>query len=498
MRTVLALFAGALLALPVQGGDAASEGHARAVAPYVDDLTFLIVHVDVSRINFDVLAKYMDTDNVEKNKAVATLAKTTFLRSGGKDLYVLMNWGPPVDEVLLVAPLAEDAAGSALVTLMRQLGGFEAIVKDNVLLAGTKKGLARLKLMKSQPAPDLAKALAAVGDGTAQVVFLPPFPLKRAFVEMFPELPKEIGGGNTSVLDFQWAAARIDAGEKLGAKLVLQAPSAKSAETIAKVFERALAFAAQLAKSEDVKRSIPDIVNLAAVLTPKVQADRLTVVLNDKDLTTVLLPLIEKRRHAAGRAQSMNNLKQIALAMHNYHDVNKALPAAATYDAEGHPLLSWRVHILPFIEQDALYRSFHLNEPWDSEHNKKLIAKMPPTYRSPALKDPQGGKTTYLAPVGPKTIFGGKKGMPFQKITDGTSNTVLVVETDDSRGVYWTQPDDYKIDAKNPMAGLVQPGASGFNAAFADGSVRFLQADIDPATLRALFTANGGEQVNAP
>jgi hypothetical protein len=456
------------------------------------------VHVDVSRINFDVLSKYLDTDNVEKNKAVATLAKTTFLRSGGKDLYVLLNWGPPVDEVLLVAPLAEDAAGSALVTLVRQLGGFEAIVKDNVLLAGTKKGLARLKLMKSQPAPDLAKALEAVGDGTAQVVFLPPFPLKRAFVEMFPELPKEIGGGNTSILDFQWAAARIDAGDKLSAKLVLQAPSAKAAETIANVIERALAFVAKLAKSEDVKRSIPDIGNLAVVLTPKVQADRLTLALNDKDLTTVLLPLIEKRREGAGRVQSANNLKQIALAMHNYLDVNRTFPAAATYDSEGRPLLSWRVHILPFIEQDALYRSFHLNEPWDSEHNKKLIAKMPATYRSPALKDPQSGKTTYLAPVGPKTIFGGKKGMQIQKITDGTSNTIMVVETDDSRGVYWTQPDDYKIDANNPMAGLVQPGARGFNSAFADGSVRFLPADIDPATLRALYTANGGEPVNPP
>ena len=123
---------------------------------------------------------------------------------------------------------------------------------------------------------------------------------------------------------------------------------------------------------------------------------------------------------------------------------------------------------------------------------------MPPTYRSPAQKNAHDGNTTYLVPVGPKTIFGGKKGMQFQKITDGTSNTIMILEVDDSRAVFWTQPEDYKIDANNPKAGLVRPGARGFNAAFADGSVRLLPDTIDAGTLRALYTANGGEPVDLP
>ena len=330
MRTIFALFAVGLFGLPVHAGDAASEGHARVIAPYVDGQTFLVAHVDVSRIDLDVLAK-LSGEDLQKVKAVATLAKTTFLRSGGKDVYVLMNWGRPVDEVLLVAPLARDAATQALATLVTQIPGYEAEVKDNVLLAGTKKGMGRLKDLRPQALPDLAKALAAVGEGAAQVVFLPPFALKRAFVEMFPELPKELGGGNSSVLDFLWAAARVDIGDTLALKVVVQAPDAKAATHIGKVFDRVVDFAA---KNVEVKRDLPGFAKMIAMLTPKIQASRLTLDLNDKDLTTVLLPLIEKRREAAGRTQSMNNLKQIGLAMHNYLDVNKHLPARASYDAE--------------------------------------------------------------------------------------------------------------------------------------------------------------------
>ena len=86
---------------------------------------------------------------------------------------------------------------------------------------------------------------------------------------------------------------------------------------------------------------------------------------------------------AARRAQSMNNLKQFALAMHNYHDTNGKFPAASSFDKDGKPLLSWRVHVLPYLEQAELYKQFHLDEPWDSEHNKKLIEKMPNVLASP-------------------------------------------------------------------------------------------------------------------
>jgi len=97
----------------------------------------------------------------------------------------------------------------------------------------------------------------------------------------------------------------------------------------------------------------------------------------------LLLPASNASRAAAVRSQATNNLKQIGLAMHNYHDVHASLPPAASHDDDDKPLLSWRVHVLPYVEQNELYKEFHLDEPWDSEHNKKLIPRMPVVYRTP-------------------------------------------------------------------------------------------------------------------
>jgi hypothetical protein len=204
---------------------------------------------------------------------------------------------------------------------------------------------------------------------------------------------------------------------------------------------------------------------------------------------------VEAAREAARRAQSMNNLKQIALAMHIYHDVKKGFPARASADANGKPLLSWRVHILPYVEQEALYKEFHLNEPWDSEHNKKLIAKMPAVYRQPN-GDPKEFKTNYLVPVAKGTIFETLQPCKLNSIIDGTSTTIMAVEASLDRSVEWTKPDDLEIDLAAPMKGLLGLRPKGFLVAFADGSVQFLPETLGAESLRGLLTKAGGEVVN--
>ena len=192
--------------------------------------------------------------------------------------------------------------------------------------------------------------------------------------------------------------------------------------------------------------------------------------------------------------QSMNNMKAIMLAMHVYHEANKRLPAAYNVDKDGKALLSWRVHILPMLEQEELYKQFNLEEAWDSETNKKLIAKMPSEYKSPNSQAGEG-KTNYLTVRNKNSAFPGKKGLRFQDIQDGTSNTIALVEVSDGRAVIWTKPDDLKYKEEEPMKGIAGLQPNGFLAAFVDGSVRLITSSIDAETLKGLFTRNGSETV---
>jgi hypothetical protein len=192
------------------------------------------------------------------------------------------------------------------------------------------------------------------------------------------------------------------------------------------------------------------------------------------------------------RRQSVNHLKQLGLAMHNYHSVNSRFPASAVFDKSGKPLLSWRVLILPYLEEKKLYDEFHLDEPWDSEHNKKLLERMPAVYRvdRTALKP---GETPYVAFTGKGTLFEGTKGINMRDITDGTSNTLMFVES--ARPVPWTKPEDLPYDEGKPLPKLgILP--SGFDGGLCDGSVRWFKASLPEKELRALITRNGREPID--
>jgi hypothetical protein len=170
--------------------------------------------------------------------------------------------------------------------------------------------------------------------------------------------------------------------------------------------------------------------------------------------------------NAAQRAISMNHLKQIVLAMHNYLDVNGHFPHDIA-DKDGRILLSWRVAILPYIEQEKLYKEFKLDEPWDSANNKKLLAKMPALYRV-GFEQQGTTKTYYQGFAGPKTVFEPGEKIKILDITDGTSNTIAVVEA--GPPVEWSKPADIPYDPKKPLAGMGGPFTNVLIAATADGA----------------------------
>lgn len=214
-------------------------------------------------------------------------------------------------------------------------------------------------------------------------------------------------------------------------------------------------------------------------------------------LFALLLPARQGALVAAQRAQCTNNLKQIMLAFHNYHDAQNSFPKQAITDKDGKALLSWRVAILPYLDQQELYNKFKLDEPWDSPHNKALIKEMPPVFACPDRQKLAPGETVYRGFAGKGTILEPGNAVGMAAITDGTSNTIAVVEAKES--VPWTKPDDLPFDPEKGKApfGAGSDHAGGFNAAMADGAVRFIKSTIDANVLKALITRAGGEVIAA-
>jgi prepilin-type processing-associated H-X9-DG protein len=210
------------------------------------------------------------------------------------------------------------------------------------------------------------------------------------------------------------------------------------------------------------------------------------------DAVALLAPAVMKIREAANRTRDANNLKQIALAMHNYMDVHGHFPPAVSIGPDGKTPHSWRIDLLPYLEQDQLHKTYKMDEPWDSPANKKVLAQMPMVYRCPQA-NPRSLDSSYFVLMGGGSIFSKKEGTKIADITDGTSNTIMIVEA--QRNIPWTKPDDISYDPQKPLPKLGGFYEQGFNVAFADGSVRFISNSIKEETLRALISMAGGEVI---
>jgi prepilin-type processing-associated H-X9-DG protein len=216
----------------------------------------------------------------------------------------------------------------------------------------------------------------------------------------------------------------------------------------------------------------------------------------------LLTPPIAAVSMVAQRNQRINQFKQLALAYLNYESTHRELAGQANYDQAGKPLLSWRVHLLPYFEEKTLYDEFRLDEPWDSPHNRKLIERMPEVYADPnpgVRRQVGAGRTTFVAPVAKETLFPPRQALPDGKpltirdVRDGTSKTILFVEVVPQRGVVWTKPEDWNVDLGDPLQGVIGAQRSGFIVAYCDGHVRLLMNNIDGQEFAKNLTRAGGE-----
>ena len=160
---------------------------------------------------------------------------------------------------------------------------------------------------------------------------------------------------------------------------------------------------------------------------------------------------------------------------------------------------SWRVLILPFLDQEPLHREYDFAEPWDGPNNSRLLSRMPAVFACPYHADTGGNSHTgYAGIFGEHCIFRGTEPVKIAEITDGTSNTLMLGEAVNAN-IPWMKPEDVDVAAHPAIgdpSGFSSDHPGGAHFLFADGSVRYLSASINQQTLNALYTRNGNEAVS--
>ncbi|XZE52415.1 DUF1559 domain-containing protein [Planctomycetaceae bacterium SH139] len=233
---------------------------------------------------------------------------------------------------------------------------------------------------------------------------------------------------------------------------------------------------------------------LETAVTAATDGSQVTLGIQPQALNSVLGTVMGAQRQAAQRMQASNNLKQISMAMHHYHDVYGHIVPAAIQGENGKPLLSWRVALLPYIGQQELYDQFKLDEPWDSEYNKSLLSRIPPVYADPLGGPLPPGMTTYRLPVIPGAIYSSAEPLRFKDIKDGLSNTIWLMRSPRSAAIEWTNPAAWELDSSNLRSSVFGDALMAI-VGFGDGSVRTIEGTISEEMLGFALQYADGEPV---
>jgi hypothetical protein len=377
--------------------------------------------------------------------------------------------------------------------------------RGNVVLAGTPQVLEHLVKTTREKRLAAAAALAAAGDGPVQLAIAPSAVFSRAAEEILTSTQLgDLSIGMTLADGFQWAAwglAQQDG--EIATRMVVQARSPEGARQMQKLIELALAAAADERPDSKAVQPPAGLAQLARLLDFEVDGNRVQWRIDRQHtakMAEALRPILISQQGQLGLRKSVDNIRAIGLAVANFYAAHRAYPTPATYDKAGRPLLSWRVHVLaymPYAAENQLYHEFHLNEPWDSEHNKKLIERMPSIYRRP-FANANSAKTPYQVPIGEKTAFRPGIKMELRDIKDGTSKTIAIVEVDPEHEVIWTKPDDWEVDWNDPTKGLAGGPGTAFIACFLDTAVCSIPKSIDKEVLRRFLMADDGYPVHRP
>lgn len=436
----------------------------------------------------------------EQQRLFGTLKQFT----GGKKVQVYFDLLPSsiADTRIYVAEPEADKQAE-LETKVKSLGVVAIGKQSGYWLLNRSAGKSKPSQIVSRT--ELDSALKSVEGSDIQLAVALPGHVQRALIENYESIEESWGGGSAQ----QWASAfkSFSIGVWLKSsklKLVFQIQDPAAAKSVAARLPIVLTQLAPVVEQR-YGEALSSLMVKAAKAESRMSATQLEMEITMDDGSSLASAIAEVLMGKPARQVKMNRMRQIALAIHNFADANKCLPPSEKQrDASGKSKLSWRVYILPFLgaEGEELYKQFHLDEAWDSPHNKALLVKMPEVFSTTNLSagfgnllTNQAGYTAFQAPVGKGTIFGGTEVVTFSRIADGTSNTAMLVEVSASKAVPWTAPDDYVYETQSPLSGLEIDRKGDFLVLFGDGSVTTLNKSIGNEMMLKVFMMNDGNAI---
>lgn len=490
------------------------EELSQILEPVIDEATLGLAHIDTKQLDEKSLTKKaksllwsQDADSEFLKQLVRYVSQTKkqIERCGGRFVFLTASLYDLEQATVIAIPVAANSQTTELERLLKPVTsmGFQLQkLNSRLLILARPKTLARIANRELWPRKDVKQILQRSVHGIASLNFVPSADHLKVIRELTPKLDPPFSSVTGELLadGVQFASIRLQQFEPLDIEVRINSVSDQAARQLKQLI---------LGLRDEIKPTTPEslvIKGVAAQLSLE-QVDQslsLKVGAKEEAVWNAIKPFFEAAQKRVGQSALRDKLRDIMIALHNYYDANKMFPDIGPLKDKGNPGLSWRVHILPYVGEAALYEKFKLDEPWDSEHNKQLIPLLPEVFVVKGGETAKG-KTRIVMPRG-RDFFAKpfvrnqaakpteKIGRQFREILDGTSNTLAVLPIASQYAVIWTKPEDWVPPAKDLIKSVIDPDQKILTFATADGAVHRIDlSQFDEKKFKAWLTIAGGD-----
>jgi hypothetical protein len=460
---------------------------------FIEVSTFAVLDIDLHQIDVKQAADWLLSlgigmqDEAASESIAMVRGFIDSLKTAGVDhLYVtgstrsILDGGP-----LVIVPCKNPTVVNGLASVIVQATSKDhpqsVHVGDQVVLAGAKSAVDRVLAGGGTQRADLVLPLKDAGRLAHSLVLSLPAESRAELIALWPDrLPPQSPiqfSPRGMVQDIRHVVVSFRLPPEPQVRARIKTRDAAAAARVQGVLNQILERSPQAKDAVEVKVEIADVVLEA---TPEA-------------FVQIAQAVVAPARRNAQQSMTMNSLKQLGLAIHNYNDVHKHLPPRCLTDRQGKPLLSWRVALLPFIEQQALYNQISLDKPWDSRENKGFADIVIPVLQS----GEPSNKTRFRVPVLAGSLWqGDDPPKQFKDVIDGTSHTIAVIHAPASAAVEWSNPEPWVLSEDDPMSDVFGD-RDRVEVVFLDGAAKtFARDELNNDTLKAMLTYAGRETID--